>query len=68
MKVGYARVSSVDGSQETGLDTQVQLLKKNGCDKIFTEQKSGTTTKGRNALRECLDFGTYGHGIINNEV
>ena len=37
MKVGYARVSSVDGSQETGLDTQVQILKKNGCEKIFKE-------------------------------
>ena len=48
MKVGYARVSSVDGSQETGLDTQVQILKKNGCEKIFKEMKSGTTTTGRN--------------------
>ena len=56
MKVGYARVSSVDGSQETGLDTQVQILKKNGCEKIFKEMKSGTTTTGRNKLRECLDF------------
>ena len=56
MKVGYARVSSVDGSQLTGLETQVQILKDYGCEKIFTEQKSGTTTKGRTALRECLDF------------
>ena len=56
MKVGYARVSSVDGSQLTGLETQVQILKDYGCEKIFTEQKSGTTTKGRTALRECLEF------------
>ena len=47
MKVGYARVSSVDGSQLTGLETQVQILKDYGCEKIFTEQKSGTTTKGK---------------------
>ena len=68
MKVGYARVSSVDGSQETGLDTQVQLLKKNGCDKIFTEQKSGTTTKGRNALRECLDFVREGDEFVFTRI
>tara|TARA_A100001035_G_scaffold242014_1_gene208278 strand:- start:58 stop:618 length:561 start_codon:yes stop_codon:yes gene_type:complete len=68
MKVGYARVSSVDGSQETGLDTQVQLLKKNGCDKIFTEQKSGTTTKGRNALRDCLDFVREGDEFVFTRI
>ncbi len=68
MKLGYARVSSVDGSQETGLDTQVQLLKKNGCDKIFTEQKSGTTTKGRNALRECLDFVREGDEFVFTRI
>ena len=68
MRVGYARVSSVDGSQETGLDTQVQLLKKNGCDKIFTEQKSGTTTKGRNALRECLDFVREGDEFVFTRI
>ena len=55
MKVGYARVSSLIG-QETGLETQVQILKDFGCEKIFSEQKSGTTTKGRDQLRECLDF------------
>ena len=26
MKVGYARVSSIDGSQDTGLDTQIEIL------------------------------------------
>ena len=55
MKVGYARVSTLIG-QEPGLDTQVQILKDFGCEKIFSEQKSGTTTKGRDQLRECLDF------------
>ena len=55
MKVGYARVSSLIG-QETGLDTQVQILKDFGCEKVFSEQRSGTSTKGRDQLRECLDF------------
>ena len=35
MKVGYARVSSLIG-QETGLETQVQILKDFGCEKIFS--------------------------------
>ena len=68
MKVGYARVSSVDGSQETGLDTQVQILKKNGCEKIFKEMKSGTTTTGRNKLRECLDFVREGDEFVFTRI
>ena len=68
MKVGYARVSSVDGSQESGLDTQVQILEKNGCEKIFKEQKSGTTTKGRDALRECLDFVREGDEFVFTRI
>ena len=44
MKVGYARVSSLIG-QETGLDTQVQILKDFGCEKVVSEQRSGTSTK-----------------------
>ena len=52
MKVGYARVSS------TGQDLEVQLdaLKKVQCEKIFKEKVSGTSTQGREKLRECLDF------------
>ena len=52
MKVGYARVSS------TGQDLEVQLdaLKKVQCEKIFQEKVSGTSTQGREKLRECLDF------------
>ena len=52
MKVGLARVSSVGQN----LESQVIALEKFGCEKIFTEKKSGTTTKGRTALREWIDF------------
>ena len=40
MKVGLARVSSVGQN----LDSQIVALKEYGCEKIFTENKSGTTT------------------------
>ena len=56
MKVGYARVSSIDGSQESGLMTQIQILKDYGCEKIFSESQSGTSTDKREELKRCLDF------------
>ena len=52
MKVGYARVSSSGQS----LDVQVDTLKNSGCEKIFQEKVSGTSTQGRDKLREGLDF------------
>jgi len=54
MKVGYARTSSL--GQQSGLETQVQTLTDYGCEKIWKEQVSGTSTEGRDQLRECLDF------------
>ena len=48
MKVGLARVSSVGQN----LESQMIALKEYGCEKIFTEKQSGTSTKGRKALRE----------------
>ena len=56
MKVGYARVSSIDGSQETGLDTQIEILKRHGCERIFSESQSGTSMDKRPQLKECLEF------------
>ena len=60
MKVGYARVSS------TGQDLEVQLdaLKKVQCEKIFQEKVSGTSTQGREKLRECLDFVREGDELV----
>ena len=56
MKVGYARVSSIDGSQDTGLKTQIAILQRYGCEKIFSESQSGTSTENRQQLKECLQF------------
>ena len=41
MRVGYARVSSADQD----LAIQIQALEEYGCDKIYQEKRSGTTTK-----------------------
>ena len=52
MKVGYARVSSVGQN----LESQSIALKEYGCEKIFQEKVSGTSTKGREQLKEMLNF------------
>lgn len=52
MRIGYCRVSS--SGQE--LASQVEILKKNGVDKIFTEKMSGRQMENRVVLQEALDF------------
>jgi len=50
--VGYARVSTTDQDY----DLQIEALKKSGCNKIFAEKKSGTSTQSRTQLEECLNY------------
>ena len=64
MKVGYARVSSSGQS----LDVQVDTLKNSGCERIFQEKVSGTSTQGRDKLRECLDFVREGDEVVFTRV
>ena len=40
MKVDYTRVSSIDSSQDTGLDTQIQIVKRHRCERISAESQS----------------------------
>jgi DNA invertase Pin-like site-specific DNA recombinase len=58
--VGYARVSSVGQS----LDVQHDLLKAAGCEKIFSEKRSGTTTDGRDQLAEALHWVREGDVLV----
>lgn len=49
MMIGYARVST-DGQT---LDSQIELLRAAGCEKIFSETASGAKTE-RRELRKCI--------------
>jgi DNA invertase Pin-like site-specific DNA recombinase len=60
MLVGYARVSSVGQS----LDVQLAALTEAGCEKVFAEKQSGTTTGKREELRDALDFVRHGDTLV----
>ena len=55
--IGYARVSSVGQS----LDVQLDKLK--GCDKIFQEKRTGTSSK-RPRLKACLEYAREGDTLV----
>lgn len=54
--IGYARVSSTGQS----LEVQVDQLRAAGCEEIFEEKKSGTTTSGRDQLEAAIRFARRG--------
>ena len=64
MKVGYARVSSVGQN----LEVQLETLKSFGCEKIYQEKVSGTSTQGRDELKECLDFVREGDELVITRI
>lgn len=51
MKIGYARVSTVGQDYET----QREILEDNGCEKIYKEKMTGTSTAQRTEFKKLLD-------------
>jgi len=60
MLVGYARVSSEGQS----LEVQLTALEAAGCEKVFSEKRSGTSTSGRSELAEALSFVREGDSLM----
>ena len=64
MKVVYARVSSVGQN----LESQLIALKEYGAEKIFQEKVSGTSTKGREQFKQCLEFVREGDELVVTRI
>lgn len=58
--VGYARVSSVGQS----LDVQTEKLNKAGCEKIFSEKRSGKKADNRSQLQALLSWVREGDKVV----
>jgi DNA invertase Pin-like site-specific DNA recombinase len=59
MKYGYARVSTV----QQDLETQILALKKEGCDKIYSEKFTGTKTE-RPKFKQLLEQLNEGDTLV----
>ena len=58
MKIGYARVSTLDQN----LNAQIDALKNAGCDEIYEEKKSGVAD--REALEKALEYLREGDTLV----
>ncbi|MDH0241245.1 recombinase family protein [Aeromonas caviae] len=58
--IGYARVSSVGQS----LDVQLEKLTEAGCERMYQEKVSGTSTDGREQLAELLRYVREGDEVV----
>ena len=59
MKIGYARVSTTDQN----LDGQLQTLKENGCEKIFTDKSTGRNIN-RDGFKHMMEFVREGDVVV----
>ena len=64
MIIGYARVSTIGQDVET----QKEILQEHGCEKIFAEKVTGTSTAPRQALTNMLDQIRSGDKIVVTKI
>lgn len=64
MKIGYARVSSLDQN----LNRQIEVLEEFGAEKVFREKRSGATVNDRSVFKEVLDFVRSGDQLIVESI
>jgi len=64
MIIGYARVSTTD--QNSAI--QIATLEAAGCERVFTDQKTGTKIEGRTALQEAIDFAREGDTLTVTRI
>jgi len=62
--VGYARVSS----KEQDCELQVEALTMEGCDEIYAEKRSGTSTVDRVELTNCLNYLRKGDTLVVTRI
>lgn len=62
--IGYARVISKDQD----FDLQVEALESAGCSRVFKEKQSGTTTKSRDELADCLNYMRDGDTLLITRI
>ena len=62
--VGYARVSTLDQDHTT----QIERIQSAGCEKVFAEQRSGTSKEGRTALADCLEYIREGDTLVITKI
>jgi len=64
MNIGYARVSTTDQNPAI----QIAALKSAGCERVFSDQKSGTKLQGRTSLHEAIDFAREGDTLTVTRI
>ena len=59
----FARIW-INADKKYSVKSTKETLEKNGCEKIFQEKVSGTSTQGRNELKDCLEFVREGDELV----
>ncbi|HCH70286.1 MAG TPA: DNA invertase [Colwellia sp.] len=60
MKIGYARTSTIE--QQYSLEDQIERLKSQGCEKIYSEKVS--SVQSRPEFTACIDFAREGDVVV----